>query len=140
RVKLMPFLKDALGYIRQIKYNIYMILPLVLINVFISTVYYLLLFKAFGFQSSILNIFKIVSIAFTIGYFSPTPAGLGFKEGGLIFLLMQHKLSFAESATIAVSDRLAVTGFYAILAFAFGMNIIRAFIKKKFNNQEEGKQ
>lgn len=131
RKSMLDFLKNALSYLKKIRSNILMVIPLVLINIMIGIIYYFFLFRAFGFNCDFLNILKIVSVAFTIGYLSPSPAGLGFKEGGMVFLLMQQNLSFSSACYIAIADRIIMTGFYIILGFLFGAGIIRDEVRKK---------
>ncbi len=128
------FLKNALNYVKESKFNIPKILPLVLINAILGVAYYFFLLRCFSVEFSILELFKIVTVAFTVGYLSPAPAGLGFKEGSLVFLLMQKGLLLKDSMAIAVVDRVIATGFYAVLGFLFGARIIKDEIGKRFNN------
>jgi len=131
RKDTINFLRNALAYLKEIRTNILMVTPLVLINVIIGIIYYFFLFRAFGFTFDFFEILRIISVAFTIGYLSPAPAGLGFKEGGLVFLLMQQNLSFSNACSIAIADRIITTGFYFVLGFLFGAEMIKNEIKRK---------
>ncbi|MFH0790296.1 MAG: lysylphosphatidylglycerol synthase domain-containing protein [Candidatus Omnitrophota bacterium] len=127
------FLKETLSYFKKTKFNIIAIIPLVLINVLTYTIYYSSFFRVFGVRFDLLDVLKIVSVAFTVGYLSPAPGGLGFKESGLIFLLMQKGLSLKDSLSIAITDRVLITAFYLILGILFGAEMIVGEIKKRFS-------
>jgi len=132
--KTKNFLKDALSYFKDSTRNIPLIIPLVLINVILLVIYYQFLFRGFGVNLPLIEIFKIIAIAFTVGYLSPAPSGLGFKEGSLVFLLMQRNLSLKSSLSIAITDRLITTILYAILGFSLGAKMIKNTLRERFKN------
>lgn len=135
--KAMGALKDAWLHFKSIRMNIFVILPIVLINFFSGILYYFFLLKAFGFTFSLTEILKVATVAFNIGYLSPAPSGLGFKESGLVFLLMQKDLSLKSSLSIALTDRALVTALYLILGFLFGSGIIQKEIKAFFKRNKK---
>ncbi len=131
--KAGDFIKEVWAYFKGIRFNIPIIIPLVLISLILWVIYYFLLLKIFGFVLPVIDSLKIATVSVTIGYLSPAPAGLGFKEGGLIFLLMQKGLSFKDSLAVALLDRAILTGFYLGLGFLFGAEMIVSGIKKRFS-------
>jgi len=131
--KAKEFLIESLNYLKKIIPNIPLIIPLILVNVSLSLAYYYFLFGSFGIVFSIWEVFRMVSIAITIGYLSPSPSGLGFKEGSLVFLLMQNNISLKSSISIAIADRLIVTILYAVLGLFFGWGMFKNNLKSRFN-------
>lgn len=143
RKKAAGFIKDIWVYFKEIKLNILLIIPPVLINFILGVLYYFFLLRIFGFVLSPIDVLKIAAISFTLGYLSPAPAGLGFKEGGFIFLLAQKGLSLSESLPIAIADRVILTGFYLIVGSLFGTEMLINQIRKRFGHgfkQEDKKE
>lgn len=130
--KRKVFLKDTFNYFKEAGLHMSLIIPVILINVILGLIYYLFLFRIFRVNLSLLEIFKIIAITFTVGYLSPAPSGLGFKEGSLVFLLMQHNLSLKSSLSIAITDRLITTILYAILGFSLGAKMIKNALRARF--------
>lgn len=137
RHKAASFAKEAWLHLREAKLNIFAISPLVLAHLFLGVVYYYCLLEAFGFTLSLTDILKIATVSVAIGYFSPSPGGLGFKESGLVFLLMQKGLSLKSSISVAVTDRVLVTGFYLIFGLIFGGKLILKEISSRLQRSKE---
>lgn len=136
RGKTIDFIKEAWSHFKGAKFNILIIIPLVLIHLFLGIIYYFFLFKAFGFTFPLPDILKIATVSVAVGYFSPAPGGLGFKESGLTFLLMQKSLSLKSSLSIAVTDRALATAFYLTLGFLFGAELIFKEARARFKNNK----
>ena len=132
REAIIHFLKNVLNYLKELKFGFLGIIPLVITNVALGTIYYFFLFKVFGFSLKLLDILKVSSVSFTLGYLSILPSGLGVKEGSMIYLLAKQGISLSSSTSIAITDRLLVTSLYASLGFLFGANIIKDEIKRRF--------
>jgi len=124
RKKAQRFLQEAAAYVRETSVHLGCVLPLAVINILISITYYYFLFDAFRVSMSFAEVFKIVSVSFTVGYLSPLPSGLAFREGSMIFLLMQQGLAFNKALSIALTDRLAVTVFFIVIGFLCAAQII----------------
>lgn len=137
RDKAKDFVKESWLHFRGIKSGAFIIIPLVLLHLLAGVIYYFFLFKAFGFSFSCADILKIATVSVAMGYFSPAPGGLGFKEFGMVFLLMQKNLSLKDSLSIAVTDRIAVTAFYLILGFLFGTDLILSRIRARFKHKNK---
>lgn len=90
------------------------------------TGYYVFLFYAFGFFPGIIQAIQIVAVAFTAGYLSPAPAGLGFKETGMVYMLANAGVPVKEAVIIALWDRIIVTAVAGILASVSGFDMLRA--------------
>lgn len=135
--KAVNFAKEAWLHFKGIKSGIFIIIPLVLLHLSAGIIYYFFLFKVFGFTFPLADILKIATVSVAIGYFSPAPGGLGFKESGLVFLLMQKNISFRDSLSIAVTDRAAATAFYLILGFLFGTDLILKEIRARFKRNNK---
>lgn len=131
REAIINFLKNVLNYLKELKFGFIGIIPLVITNTALGITYYFFLFKVFGFSLKLLDILKVVSVSFTLGYLSIFPSGLGVKEGSMIYLLAKQGIPLSSSASIAITDRLLVTSFYASLGFLFGANIIKDEIKRR---------
>ncbi|MFH1202122.1 MAG: lysylphosphatidylglycerol synthase domain-containing protein [Candidatus Omnitrophota bacterium] len=145
RNKILEFFKQILGYFKYIKKNILIVIFLALVNVVLGVYYYFFLFKVFNLNFALLDVLKIASVAFTVGYLSPIPAGLGFKESSLIFLLMEHGITLKASFLIAIADRIMLTGVCIILGLLFGTKMLIEALKisplskniPKLNNKNE---
>lgn len=125
------FLKDTWIYLRDSSIEVLKVLPLSLLGIILHTLYYSFILKIFKVNFLLSEIFKIVAISFTFGYLSPAPSGLGFKEGSLIFLLMQHNLSLKDSFLIAITERFISTVFFATLGVCFGFGIIKEMVLRR---------
>jgi uncharacterized protein (TIRG00374 family) len=129
--RLGDFISNAAGYFKETSRNILAVVPLVLLNIIAGACYYLLLFKAFGLRIPWGEVVKLIAVSFTIGYLSPLPAGLGIKESGMTFLLMQAGVPFKQSVALAVADRLVITLFYVACGFLCGWGLISDVIKTR---------
>jgi uncharacterized protein (TIRG00374 family) len=105
--------------------------PLAVLNILFSILYYYFLFDSFGVRMAFLEVFKIVSVSFTAGYLSPLPSGLAFREGSMIFFLMQEGYNFSKSLAIALTDRGCVTAFYGVISLLCGPRIIIQALGKR---------
>ncbi|MFA5363351.1 MAG: lysylphosphatidylglycerol synthase domain-containing protein [Candidatus Omnitrophota bacterium] len=133
--KIKDFLGKIFGYLKDIAPNIMGFIPVISLNFLLGWGYYFLLFKTFGLSISIFDVLEVVSVAFSAGYLSPIPSGLGIKDSGIIYMLMKHGVPFKNALIIAMADRGIVTGLYLILGFLFGADIIRQEIKSKFKRR-----
>jgi len=131
RNKVQGFLKDVWSYAKHATARLPVIMSLVIVNMMMAVIYYALLFRCFHVSIPLLEIFKIVSVAITVGYLSPAPAGLGFKEGGFIFLLLQQGVLAHQACAIAITDRILLTGFYGVCGVLCVMPVVLALVRKK---------
>ncbi|MFA6217882.1 MAG: lysylphosphatidylglycerol synthase domain-containing protein [Candidatus Omnitrophota bacterium] len=134
--RLVDFIKNAAGYFQETRRNILAVVPFVLLNGIAGLCYYSLFFKMFGLRIPWLEVFKLIAISFTLGYLSPVPAGLGVKESGMTFLLMQQGVSLKQAVSLAVCDRLLVTVFYGASGFLCGWGLLHGAIKAKFHKKK----
>lgn len=132
RKEIVNYLKEVLNQFKDTRAGLFLIIPLSIINVALGVIYYFFLFRTFGVNCDLLNVLKIASVSFTLGYLSPFPSGLGVKEGGMIYLLTKHGVSLGRASVIAVIDRLLVSSFYGFMGFLFGARIIKDEIGKRF--------
>jgi len=130
--KLVSVLKSVWRYFKERWVRIIIIAPLVVLNTALFVLCYFFLFRFFNFHPTILSIIKIISISFTVGYLSPAPAGLGFKDTGLVLLLMNSGLTLNAAVSLAVFDRVFVTVFRGVLGGIFGYDLIKEEIKRRF--------
>jgi len=130
--KLIGGLRNALNHFKKTWVRIIIVMPFVAINMALFVFYYFFIFDLYGFHPSIINIVKIVSVSFTVGYLSPAPAGAGFKDTGLVLLLINSGLTFTNAVVIAVFDRVFVTVFWGLLGGIFGYSLIKEEIKRRF--------
>ena len=128
--RILNFLRSAYGYCREIRANFIIIIPLAACNVIAYAAYYYLLFRVFSFTAGWVTAVKIASIAFTVGYLSPLPAGIGLKDSSLLFLLAQEGLALKKSFFIAAADRAIVTGLYLSLGFTCAARFLLDALKK----------
>jgi uncharacterized membrane protein YbhN (UPF0104 family) len=121
-----------LDYSKEVGRRIFYVFPFILINAGLYFLYYFFLFSIFGFSLSNLKILEIISISFTVGYLSPSPAGLGFRDTGLTLLLMDSGISLGRAIFCAVTDRVIVTFFWTILGLVMGYDLIKEEIERNF--------
>lgn len=129
RDKVVAVIGNAKSYLKEI--NLFLIVPLAVVNLIFGVIYYFSLFRVYGFLFNIINTLKIATISFSAGYLSPAPSGLGFKDGSLVFLLMQKGITLKDSLSFAITDRAITTIFYLILGLIVGAEIIKSEIKKR---------
>jgi uncharacterized protein (TIRG00374 family) len=129
--KIKKFLKEMTGYLKELKPFVFLALFFGICSVCLGTIYYFFLFGIFGFKPGLLNIYKIVSVAFTAGYLSPAPAGLGFKDAGMVALLVQQGLALNLAIAVALWDRVISTVFWLVAGMLFGANMIKEFLRRR---------
>lgn len=132
-------IKNIFAYFKEIKINFLIIIPLLITNVVLAIIYYFFLFNLFGFKLGFQDILRIVSVSFTLGYLSIFPSGLGVKEGSLIYLLAGEGIPLSSSISIAITDRVLTTSFYAFFGFLFGAKIIKEEIRRRFTAKKKTK-
>ncbi|MFA5363072.1 MAG: lysylphosphatidylglycerol synthase domain-containing protein [Candidatus Omnitrophota bacterium] len=135
RKKAAGFFNSIARYFSEISPHAFIVVFLVTLNLILTAAYYFLLMEAFHFSFGFMEAIRIVSIAFSAGYLSPVPQGLGIKESCQVFLLMDQGVSLKQAVSFAVTDRVILTGFYLGLGFLFGADIIRQEIKSKFKRR-----
>ncbi|MFH1772018.1 MAG: lysylphosphatidylglycerol synthase domain-containing protein [Candidatus Omnitrophota bacterium] len=113
------------------------ILPLAALNTACFVAYYFFLFKIFNYYPSIADIVKIIAVSFTVGYLSPAPAGIGFKETGLVAILLEGGLLLKTAAAIALADRVIVTLFWGVLGLCAGFDTIKEQAALRFKKKRE---
>lgn len=132
RNKFISFSKNVFCSFKEMKSKTFMVLPFILVHMAAFAMYYLFLFRYFNFQPVFFDIIKITAVSFTIGYLSPAPGGVGFREAGLVVLLRDKGLAFDDALTIAVWDRVIVTVFWAVLGSVVGFDLIKYHLKLRF--------
>lgn len=133
KAKFVVSIKKILDSLKEIGSRILWVMPFIIANIGLRIFYYFFLFKLFGFQLDILSIIKIVSVSFAIGYLSPAPGGLGFKDTGLVLLLVDEGSPITGALSIAVLDRIITTSFWAILGSFLGFGLIKDEIRKRWS-------
>lgn len=93
--------------------------------------YYYSVFSLFNFHPDFFSTLKIISISFAAGYLSPAPAGLGFRETGMVVLLVKQGMLWPTAMKLAVFDRIISTIFILFLGSVFGFDLIKAELKKR---------
>ena len=135
RQKFIKAAKNILMTFKNMGKRVPLIIPLIILNMVLSIAYYFLLFRIFNFHPGFLSIIKIISISFTVGYLSPAPAGLGFKDTGMVLLLVNSGLKLNTAISLAILDRVIVTVFWAILGSIFSYDLIKEEIRKRFKKK-----
>lgn len=128
--QVLRFIRDATAYLKQVKFDFMVILPLVLLNLALGIIYYYFLLAAFGFVFSLTEVFKIATVSFTVGYLSPAPSGIGFKEAGIVYLLMRQNLALKSALSVAIADRVMVSVFYIVMGLLCGSKMIISELKR----------
>ncbi|MCM8801404.1 MAG: lysylphosphatidylglycerol synthase domain-containing protein [Candidatus Omnitrophica bacterium] len=131
RKTAVKIISASIDYLKTIKSNLIFTIPFMVLNMFLSLYYYHLLMGIFRKSLFLPDILRIISIAITVGYLSPVPSGLGFKETSLVLLFRQKGLSWEESSLIAITDRLIITFFYANLGIIFAYDLIKTVLSSK---------
>ena len=108
-------------------------MPFVGFNMVLFVAYYFFLFKFYQFTPSFIDIIKIVAVSFTLGYLSPAPTGLGFKDVALVLLLVDAGLDSRAAFSMAIFDRGFNTLFWGILGSILGFDLIKEEFKKRFH-------
>ncbi|MBU2541586.1 MAG: flippase-like domain-containing protein [Candidatus Omnitrophica bacterium] len=134
--KLALSIREALRYFKEKLKSVFCILPFVILNMALVVLYYYLLFEFFNFHPHFLDILKIISMSFVLGYLSPAPAGLGFKDTGLVLLLMENGLSLNVALSLAILDRILITGFSLLLGVFTGSDLIKEEIRRRFKKRQ----
>jgi len=122
-------------YFVELSKNAFKVIPLIIFNQFLYVFYYYFLFSLFGFFPHFMQIIKIISLSFSLGYLSPAPAGLGFKDTGMVLLLVNSGLKLNTAISLAILDRVTVTVFWAILGSIFSYDLIKEEIRKRFKGK-----
>jgi uncharacterized protein (TIRG00374 family) len=132
--KIKKILQDSRSHFTAAAKKIVFFVPLITGQMIIFVVYYLVFFKLFGYSFNFISIIRFIAISFTVGYLSPAPAGIGFKEAGMIYLLKENGLDFSQAALLAVSDRIITTIFWLAIGLVTGFDIIQETLLKKLKN------
>jgi len=132
RQKFIKAVKKILTALKDMGKRLPSIMPFIILNMILFFGYYFFLFRFFNFHPQPLEIIKIISVSFTIGYLSPAPAGAGFKDTGLVLLLMNGGLALNPAIFIAVFDRIFVIVFWGLLGGIFGYSLLKNEIKRRF--------
>ncbi|GEM_PF-1783597 len=111
----------------------FLIIPFVAVNMVLLALYYFFIFRLFNFTPGFSSVVKIVAVTFTIGYLSPAPAGLGFKEAGMVFLLARYGVPSGAAIYIAIADRIIMTLLVGIGGSIFGFDLIKEEFKKRLS-------
>jgi uncharacterized membrane protein YbhN (UPF0104 family) len=125
RQKIKEFSVDLFQGFRGAGKNMAVILLLTSAGCCLFFVYYYFIFIFFKFLPGWLKILKIISLSFSAGYLSPAPAGLGFKDAGLVLLLSNSGMGLSPSIWFAAVDRILTMFILAVLACLFGFKFIR---------------
>jgi len=128
--KLKNFFESLTAYLKELGPLVPLASFFGICSVFLGAVYYYFLFGIFGFKPGLWDIYKIVSVSFTAGYLSPAPAGLGFKDAGLVALLVQRGLPLNSAVALALWDRVIITVFWLSAGMIFAPSIIKDFFRR----------
>jgi uncharacterized membrane protein YbhN (UPF0104 family) len=129
--KIPGLIKEGVSYLRGMSAHIVLAPVLILLNVCSGAAYYYFLSKIFAMNFSLLEMARIFSVSFAVGYLSPVPSGLGIKESGVVFLLSRQGVPLRDSIYFAVADRMITTGFYLTLGFLFGAGMITGEMRRR---------
>lgn len=136
RDKIVSSVKNILQHLKEMSGKILFIMPFIFLNMVLGLLYYFFLFKLFHFYPSILNIIKIVSVSATISYLSPAPTGLGFREAGVVLLLVDLSMPLGDALSLAILDRVIITAFWGISGSILGFDLIKEEINKRFRKKK----
>jgi uncharacterized membrane protein YbhN (UPF0104 family) len=125
---LFNSIQQSLGNLTK---DFFYIIILMLLSAAAMFYYYYSIFALFNFHPDFLSALKIISISFAAGYLSPAPAGLGFKETGMVVLLVKQGMLWPTAMKLAVFDRIISTIFILFLGSVFGFDLIKAELKKR---------
>ena len=128
--------KKALSNFKNFGNRLFAILPIVVLNMAIYTMYYHFLFNFFDFHLQAIDIIKIIAVSFTVGYLSFAPSGIGFKDTGLVLLLTGQGIPLDGAIMFALTDRLIVTVFWIGLGSFAGFDLIKLEFKKRFQRKK----
>lgn len=128
--KFSPYLKDFKTQAKTLKTSLLWAMPTIILNVLFYLAYYYFLFRIFSLEVTFISLLRIVSIAFCAGYLSFAPSGIGFKEAGMVGILMTTGVDFWSATSIALWDRAIITLASLILGSITGGDILWQEIKR----------
>ncbi|MCP4652137.1 MAG: hypothetical protein GY858_01980 [Candidatus Omnitrophica bacterium] len=131
--------KNVLNYFKNIGSQVALVVPLVAFSALFFVFYYYHLFNFFDFSLGFLETIKIIAVSFTLGYLSPAPAGLGFKETGMVLLLKSAGIDSGVAISVAVCDRVLTTLFWGGLGGIFGFDLIKEELSRRFKKTKTAK-
>jgi uncharacterized membrane protein YbhN (UPF0104 family) len=137
RSRIKEYCRQFMLYVRETRLVFAAVIPLAAVNFLLGMVYYVLLVRLIPVTLSLEQIAKIFSIAFTAGYLSPVPGGLGIKEISAAALLAAQGTPLKDAARLLVADRVIMTGFYITAGLACGAEIIIAALKARFGKSRK---
>ncbi len=131
RKKISVFVRETRSYLNETKGRVFILPALAALNVCACVGYYFFLSRIFAMHLTLVEIARIFSVSFTVGYLSPVPSGLGIKESSLVLLLTRHGIPLRDSIFFSVTDRIVTTGFYLVLGFLFGAELIIGEMRRR---------
>ena len=133
--KFIRLARDISQSFKEMKNRIIFVIPFMFLHMGFFTAYYFFLFRYFSFNLTFLEIIKIIAVSYTMGYLSPAPAGVGFKETGLVLLLLDSGFALDTVLLLTILDRVIITSFWAILGCLMGFDLIKQEFKRRFGNK-----
>lgn len=100
------------------------VVPIILVEILLSLVYYYSIIRFVGCHLSPYNILRVASLSVTTGYLSPIPSGLGIREGVMAFLLIEHGFTLEKAILVGLVDRVVATAFFLFAGMCAGSKII----------------
>jgi uncharacterized protein (TIRG00374 family) len=125
RKRARQYLSEISSHLGEMGWRLLLVVPLALVNLGLSLVYYSALFELMGQSLPPVSVLRVVSIAISMGYLSPAPGGLGVKDVGMAAVLMEQGVPLEAAAAIACIDRVLTTGFWASLGLIFGFRLFK---------------
>jgi len=133
--KVMDMLRKFKESFKNIGGRAFLVLPCIGLMIFSYFGYYFFLSRIMGLGLDFYQIIKAVSVSYCLGYFSPAPSGLGFKETGLVAAVSSMGPAVQSAVLFALADRIIVTLFWSVLGFFTGYPVIKQELKKRFSKK-----
>jgi uncharacterized protein (TIRG00374 family) len=137
RDKVLQLFRELPSRCAEMGSRLFAVVPLAIVNVALSLLYYQALFACFGHVASMDSVLKTASIAISAGYLSPAPGGLGFKDAGLAALLMEQGVPAGSAVAIAFWDRVITTAFWALLGVVFAFDTVREEVGSRIRRRRK---
>ena len=132
RDKFISAARQLISALKTMGPRVPLVLPLVALDMVLFVGYYRFLLEFFKVCLPVAGIVKIIAVSFTAGYFSPTPAGLGFRDAGLVFMLVKQSIPAVVALSIALADRVITMVFWAGLGLLTGFDVIKEEVRRRF--------
>ena len=108
---------------------------ILMIGIILSLIYWILnylvsyfLFLSLGFEINFLFVIIVVSLGSLVGVFSPSPGGVGFIEGFMIFLYSIIGVNFAIAVVVSLLSRM-IFDFHSLIVGGISLISLKKYFK-----------